>query len=1029
MKFFSSLTIQNKLTAMIAAVVLLVFGIVSAATIVYTSQQSQLEFKEHVRNIARLQSNALAETLWQYDSNAGLNVLRIVSEGKDFVYARIVDDKGNVFVEHGNKTDLHNKNTYSAKADILRNKAKIGAVTFYFSNTHLNKKLKQSVIYVITGTLAFIIILYLTIIIPLRFITKPLSKMVNTMNVLATGRSDVDIPEYAFNDEISDIRKALEFFKYNNSARHNMILNVVKEGVYEVDAGGKAVFVNPAAIQMTGYTEEELLNEPVLHNLIHHSYLGGASYPADNCHIYQAFKKDASITIDNEVFWRKDGTCFDVEYTASPIRDKAGKTSGVVVIFRDISERKRYEKELRIAKEKAEEATQMKSDFLANMSHEIRTPMNGIIGMTNLLLDTHLDEVQTQYANIVSGSADNLLQLVNDILDFSKIEAGRLELEIIPFDVQQLVEEVADLLAVKAQEKDVEILQRFAPGTPRFVIGDPGRVRQVFLNLAGNALKFTEAGHVMLSIESRGEVNGSVTYHATIEDTGIGIPEDKIDYIFNKFSQADSSTTRKFGGTGLGLAICKELAYMMNGEIGASSQLGIGSTFWFTMKLSIDTEQESREELSFETDLTSVRGLVVDDNKVAQKIALEQMFSLHMEADTVSSSNEALALLRQATAKGVPYQMAVLDYMMPGMDGTELAKAIKADPAIADISLLMVSSAPSRGDNARMQELGFDGFLTKPVNSVDIARALSAIWAAKQEGKNIPLVTRYTLRAAKVKQRERSSQSLQLKGVQILLVEDNAVNQMVATSMLEKYECHITPAGNGREAVKLVKQRRFDLIFMDCQMPEMNGYEATSAIRQLEKRSNTKHVPIIAFTANAMKDDAKKCLDAGMDDYISKPVKQDALEEVLLKWLVEQNPREKEMETSGEDMPVEVLNAEIFSAFSGFVGENCARILSKYLETAEEYMQTILSTEQSGDFTALAQIVHPLRSSSQQIGAVKVAKLASQIEDIATSGIPDAGQLKILVQQVKQAQEETKKILIKYLQNSKDASYPQGKVG
>lgn len=793
----------------------------------------------------------------------------------------------------------------------------------------------------------------------------------------------------------------------------NIIEHAV-DGLITIDRNGIIQTFNPASERIFGYSADEVTGKNV--NMLmpepdsseHDRYM----------HRYIETGKSAIIGIGREVVGkRKDGEEFPLELAVSEIKLEDGSRifSGII---RDITSRKTAEERLRQyaldledSTEKAEEATRMKSEFLANMSHEIRTPMNGVIGMTNLLLDTDLDEVQRQYAETVSSSADSLLQLVNDILDFSKIEAGKLELEIIPFDIQQLMEEVADLLSIKAQERNVEVLLRFAPDTPRFVMGDPGRIRQILLNLAGNALKFTETGHVLLSLEAREKESGYVSYYATVEDTGIGIPEDKIDYIFNKFSQADSSTTRKFGGTGLGLAICKELTHMMDGDVGASSELGIGSVFWFTMRLEIDTEREDRQSLNFDSDLTDIRGLVVDDNKIAQKIAIEQMHSRHMIAEAASSGEEALVMMRQAASEGKPYQLAVLDFMMPEMDGTELAKTIKSDPLISNTSLLMVSSAPSRGDSKYMRELGFEGFLTKPVNSIDIARALSAIWAAKQQGKNVSLVTRHTLREAKTTQQEQERGNIRLDGLQILLVEDNPVNQMVATTMLEKYGCHVTPAGNGKEAVKLVKQRRFDLIFMDCQMPEMDGYEATQAIRTLEKRSNIAHMPIIAFTANAMKGDAEKCIDVGMDDYIAKPVKQDELEEMLVKWL---KPKQKDTTEPTTDL---LLDEETFTAFANLMGENLSLILSRHLETTQGYIESIFSAYDEGDFDAIAKTAHLLKSSSHQVGGIKIVKITEKIRHLIATSAHDSEQIHVLIEQLKKAQSELSKLLSKHVKD------------
>lgn len=759
------------------------------------------------------------------------------------------------------------------------------------------------------------------------------------------------------------------------------LFNAALDCIIVINQQGIVQSVNRTVTQILGYEEEDIIGknisliipEPFKSN--HNSYLWN----------YLQTGEAKLIGTSREVeAVHKDGHLVPIALGVNEMKLSHAKM--FVGTLHDLSERKaaegelkNYALELEEARKKAEETSRLKSEFLANMSHEIRTPMNGVIGMTNLLLDTKLDDVQKQYARIVSSSADNLLQLVNDILDFSKIEAGKLELEIISFDMQQLLEEVADVLSVKAQEKGVEILLRFAPDTPRFVRGDPGRIRQVLLNLAGNALKFTEVGHVLLSIETRKKSQGSVTYYAAIEDTGIGIPEDKIEYIFNKFSQADSSTTRKFGGTGLGLAICKELVHMMGGEIDASSQLGIGSTFWFTIELSMDSEREIREPIDFESDLTGIRGLIVDDNEVAQKISIEQMVSCGMVADAASSAKEALKMLHEAAIHGKPYQFAILDYMMPEMDGLELASIIKSDEVLASTAMLMISSAISLGNEENMIKSGFSGFLTKPLNSVDIVRAISIIWAAKQKHKVIPLVTRCSLHETGSLQREKTRKNIRLEGVQILLVEDNQVNQVVATNVLAKYGCHITPAGNGKEAVQLVKQRKFDLIFMDCQMPEMDGYEATVAIRALEQRSHGQRTPIIALTASAMKGDESKCINAGMDDYISKPVKQKMLEDVLVKWLKPDIETVENTDVLSKDCEKGVVvNEGVFHQLQILLEEQFDVLIQNYISDSKYYVG--LLEVHKDDMETLERAIHPLKSSSQQIGAEIVAGIAERIE-------------------------------------------------
>jgi signal transduction histidine kinase/NO-binding membrane sensor protein with MHYT domain/DNA-binding response OmpR family regulator len=653
--------------------------------------------------------------------------------------------------------------------------------------------------------------------------------------------------------------------------------------------------------------------------------------------------------------------------------------------------------ELFKAKATAEEGARLKSEFLANMSHEIRTPMNGVIGMTNLLLDTKLSSTQQHYAETVASSADNLLQLVNDILDFSKIEANRMELEIITFDIHQLVTEVADLLSVKGQEKGVEVLLRFAPETPRFVKGDPGRIRQIFYNLASNALKFTEQGHVVISLESKKQAGQVVTFYGSVADTGIGIPEDKIEVIFNKFSQADNSTTRKFGGTGLGLAICRELTAMMGGKVGATSTLGEGSTFWFTVQLELDTEQKDNAKLKFDSSLAGANILVVDDNEVAQAILKEQLLVHGATVEFADDGQQGLMALQEAARRGSPFDIAVLDYMMPGMDGVALAVAIKKNPAIRHTGMLMISSAPSRGDRRRMQTIGFNGFLTKPAHSDDVLKALAAIYHAKQQGEEIPFITRHTIREAhRPKIQDKSDKSHWFRHRQILLAEDNAVNRTVATKMLEKYGCHVTPAGNGKEVLELLKQSKFDAILMDCQMPEMDGYEATKAIRKLEQKGIYAKTPIIALTANAMKGDEAVCIAAGMDDYMAKPIRQPMLEELLLKWLNSSESQQSSPHAEGagvaevlQEEPIEnPIDPEAFENLKILMGDGFAHILEQYIGDSSQYLEALRIAAQTKDYEALVQAAHPLKSSSQQMGARAVSIFAEKIEAAALKREP-----------------------------------------
>ena len=782
------------------------------------------------------------------------------------------------------------------------------------------------------------------------------------------------------------------------------LMESVQAGVILIDAETHIIeYINPAGAQMFG-AERECIVGHVCHKFLCPTDVG-------KCPMN---KPGTEIINEEKIILTAKGEQLPVLKSAKII--SVGGKNKILDCFIDISKEKKNEQALKEANQKLQDAVKIahdlamkaemasiaKSEFLSNMSHEIRTPMNAIIGMTSLLLDTDLNPEQRYYAETIQSSSDSLLALINDILDFSKIEAQKLDLEHINFDLISLLEDFSRLMAIKASEKDLELILSIDENVPSFLIGDPGRLRQILTNLVGNAIKFTHQGEVTIKVQCLETTEEEAFLKFIVRDTGIGIPKDKINLLFEKFTQIDSSTSRKYGGTGLGLAISKQLVELMRGSIGVESEYGKGSTFWFTVRLKKQKE-ENKPKYIFPEDLQNVRILIVDDNASNREILHIRLKSWGARPDEAPNAFIALQKLKTAQKENDPFIICITDMQMPEIDGEALGRIILSDEKLKDTILILLTSIGARGDAKKFEDIGFSAYLTKPVRHLELFEVLTTLLSLRkswQQGEKKPFYNPFILTRHSIRELQKQRKQF---NANVLLVEDNVVNQKVAVGMLNKLGITPDTANNGKEALEMLSKKDYDIVFMDIQMPEMDGFQTTQIIRDPLSPVLNHNVPIIAMTAHAFEEDRTKCLQVGMDNYIAKPISMESIIDILEKYLPDKTQKDTEQniivtapkeDAKEKASPVSTsfFQKETLFDYKSFMkrvmdDKNLANtVILSFLEDIPKQIDTLKTSISENRINDAERQAHSIKGASANIGAERLREIASQIEKLCKEG-------------------------------------------